>query len=541
MSETRYILLYCSKRQEAVAGRADSGPEICLASEIRCLSTFPLPLEKELDMKHSRRVAGGRRRAVARFLFPPGLVLAFSLCAASAFGQEAPPGPDVRRIAMDEAVELAVKNNLSLESSRIALDTKKRASDLVWNQFLPELDLRGTLSRTNEATVAAGQFPVDISSMLAPQLPPGSIYGGVPYSMDVPQWAVNGNFSASLTFSFALIQGIRKIKMDYQTGLLSYAKARSQMERDIRKSYYQMLLLQENIDLLRSSFVNAERQLAMAQANYNSGLSPQLTLFQAQVARDTMRPTIDQAENGLKLAMANFAMNLGLEYDTRFELVPVQGAPDYISLDLQELIRRAVNGKPDIMELRQTLLATEYGRKAQALQLYTPALIFAWNYSPSMAGPWDNDWFDGDNWSDRGAFSITLNMSLNSLLPFTKQGQALKDTDNALRSLDIGLAQAIRGTEIELYNTVLSLERSKTQAETQAETVALAERTYRLTEEAYRAGLQDLLQVQSADLSQRQAQVQMLEQQFNYRTGLIDLEYSIGVPFGALSNGGNAE
>jgi outer membrane protein TolC len=193
------------------------------------------------------------------------------------------------------------------------------------------------------------------------------------------------------------------------------------------------------------------------------------------------------------------------------------------------------------MEVRQMLLATEYGRKAQALQLYTPALVLAWNYSPAIAGPWDNDWFDGDNWTDRGAFSITLNMSLNSLLPFTKQGQSLKDTDNGLRTLNITLAQAIRGTEIEIYNTILSLERSKTQAETQAETVALAERTYRLTEDAYRAGLQDLLQVQSADLSLRQARVQMLEQQFNYRTGLIDLEYSIGVPFGTLSNGGDVQ
>ncbi|MDR3123674.1 MAG: TolC family protein [Treponema sp.] len=500
-------------------------------------------------MKHFLRVAGRRRRSSERFLFPPGLVLAFFLCAGQAFGQAAESGaPEVRRISVDEAVELAVQNNLSLESARIDLDTKKRASDLVWNQFLPEFDLRGTLSRSNEASTVTGQIPVDISAMLTPPspmpaLPPGSVFGtsGASYSMELPQWSVNGNFSATLTFSFALIQGIRKIKADYQTGLLSYAKARAQMERDIRKSYYQMLLLQENIDLLRTSYANTERQVAMAQANYNSGLAPQLTLFQAQVARDTMKPTIDQAENGLNLAMANFAMNLGLEYGAQFELVPVQGDPDYSSLDLQDLIRRAVNGKPDLMELRQTLLATEYARKAQALQLYTPALIFSWNYSPTLMGPWDNNWFDGDNWSRSGAFSITLNMSLNSLLPFTKQGQSLKDTDNALRSLNIGLAQAIRGTEIEIYNTILSLEQSKTQAETQAATVALAERSYRLTEEAYRAGLQDLLQVQSADLSLRQAQVQMLEQQFNYRTGLIDLEYSIGVPFGTLSNGGNAK
>jgi outer membrane protein TolC len=486
---------------------------------------------------------------LARLLFPPGIILVFSLCVGQVFGQAAEsggPDPAVRRITVDEAVELALKSNLSLESSRISLDTSKRASDLVWNQFLPELDLRGTLSRSNSGSTQTMTVPSAMidSSALFPSGPPGpsTVFGVSPLSVDVdPQWIVNGNFSATLSFSFALIQGIRKIKADYQTGLLSYAKARSQTERDIRKAYYQMLLLQENIDLLRSSFVNAERQVAMAQANYNNGLAPQLTLLQAQVSRENMKPTIDQAENGLKLAMANFAMNLGLDYDTRFELVPVQGAPNYGDLNLRELTSRAVNGKPDIMELRQTLVATELGRKAQALQLYTPTLIFSWNYSPTLVGPWDNDWLEGDNWNEGGNFSIMLSMGLNSLLPFTKQGQGLKDIDNSLRTLNIGLAQAIRGTEIEIYNTILSLERSRTQAETQAETVALAERTYRLTEDAYRAGLQDLLQVQSADLSRRQAQVQMLEQQFNYRTGLIDLEYSIGVPFGTLSNGGNAE
>jgi outer membrane protein TolC len=49
--------------------------------------------------------------------------------------------------------------------------------------------------------------------------------------------------------------------------------------------------------------------------------------------------------------------------------------------------------------------------------------------------------------------------------------------------------------------------------------------------------LQDFFQVQSAEQSLRQARVQMLEQQFNYLNGLIDLEYSIGVPFGTLVPG----
>jgi outer membrane protein TolC len=67
----------------------------------------------------------------------------------------------------------------------------------------------------------------------------------------------------------------------------------------------------------------------------------------------------------------------------------------------------------------------------------------------------------------------------------------------------------------------------------------MAEQAYQLTEEAYRAGLQDLLEVQNADLTLRQARLQMLEQNFNYRMGLIDLEYAIGVPFGTLSSKGS--
>jgi outer membrane protein TolC len=327
--------------------------------------------------------------------------------------------------------------------------------------------------------------------------------------------------------------------MDYQTGRVSYEKARIQMERDVRKAYYQILLAEENVSLLRESFATADRQVAMAEANYRSGLSPQLTLLQAQVSRDNMLPTIDQAENGLKMLMANFAMTLGLPYDTQFELVPVGDMPGFVDLEMGELFSKAAQNKPDILELRQQLLTLKTSRQAQALQLYTPYLNLGWNYSPTfIADPFKDTWFKGNNWSDRGTFSITLGINLNNLFPFTKEGQGLKDVDNSIQNATIGLSQMMRGTELEIYNTVLSLEKTKTTMEAQNRTVGLAEQSYRLTENAYRAGLNDYLQVQNAELELRRARIGVLEQQFNYLTSLIDLEYAIGVPFGTLSNGG---
>ncbi|MDR2071049.1 MAG: TolC family protein [Treponema sp.] len=441
------------------------------------------------------------------------------------------PGEAARRIGIDEAVDLALKNNLSLESARVALDIKKRKSDLVWNQFLPDLAARGSLAMDNAASTVSGNVPVPL---------PGSpgIYGVVPYSVDAPRWHVQGNFSASLTLSAALFQGIKTIRMDYQTGRVSYEKARVQMERDVRKAYYQILLAAENVSLLKESFATAERQVAMAEANYRSGLSPQLTLLQAQVSRDNMLPTIDQAENGLKLSMANFAMTLGLPYDSRFELVPVDDTLNFVDLELSELISKAVQNKPDILELRQQLLTLKTSRQAQSLQLYTPYLNLSWNYSPTfLADPFKDEWFKSDNWSDRGTFSVTLGINLNNLFSFTKEGQGLKDVDNNIQTATIGLSQMMRGTELEVYNTVLSLEKTRITMEAQNKTVALAERSYQLTENAYRAGLNDYLQVQNAALELRRARIGVLEQQFNYLTGLIDLEYAMGVSFGTLNSG----
>jgi outer membrane protein TolC len=274
----------------------------------------------------------------------------------------------------------------------------------------------------------------------------------------------------------------------------------------------------------------------MARANYNAGLAPELSLLQAQVAVENMKPMIDQAENGFRLSLAQFAMFLGLPYDTPFELVPAENGTAFIPLDVRELISKAAAGKPDIQELKHTILMLQSARKAQVFSLL-PALSLSWNTQPVfIRDPWKDSWGDKDNWQKSGAFTISLGLRLNSLIPFSADFQGIKNMDDQIRIANIGLAQMIQGTEIEIYNTILSLEKTQTTTEAQTQTVDLAERSYRLTEQAYRAGLQDLLQVQNAELELKQAKVSMLEQQFNYLNGLLDLEYAIGVPFGTLTS-----
>jgi outer membrane protein TolC len=178
-------------------------------------------------------------------------------------------------------------------------------------------------------------------------------------------------------------------------------------------------------------------------------------------------------------------------------------------------------------------------RKARFNSLL-PFLNLSWGSTSAFIGdPWKDRWNNSSLWQKSGSLTISLGLRLHSLLPFGEDYQGIKNMDDQIRGANIGLAQMIQGTEIEIYNTVLSLEKTRITSQAQTQTVNLAERAYRLTEQAYRAGLQDLLQVQNAELELKQARVSVLEQHFNYLNGLIDLEYSIGVPFGTLSPNGN--
>jgi len=415
------------------------------------------------------------------------------------------------RLGPNEAVELAIRNNLGLEAARVSASSARRASGLAWNQFVPALDVGGSLFRMN--TVPDG----------------------------FPQWGLGGSISATLDFNFAMFEEMRRVRLDYESGLISYGIARAQLERDIRKAYHNILLLKENIALLHGSLENAERQVEIAQTNFNVGLASELTLLQAQVARENLRPIIDQAEGGLRLSLMQFAMFLGLPHDAEFELTPVATGISPIPLDTRELIARAAAGQPDIQALRQDILVMNSIRHSSRLRVLTPTLFLGWNADPTFGGdPWADDVFERERWRQHeGALSFSVGFRLNGLLPFLGDRQAIRSLEDQIRMANIGLAQMIQGTEIEIHNIVLTLERIQISMEALRQTVVMAERSFYLAEQSHRAGIIELFQVQNAELSLRQARVQLNEQQFNYLNGLLDLEYALGIPFGSLSSAEN--
>jgi outer membrane protein TolC len=276
------------------------------------------------------------------------------------------------------------------------------------------------------------------------------------------QWSASGSLSAQLMLNVALFEGMRNLKLDYEAGLISYAQARIKLERDVRKAYYSILLLQENVALMEENIAAAERRSAQAQANYRAGLVPELTFLQARVAAANLKPTLEELRNAVTSSLAGFAMNLGLPRGTTIRLAGASD-PVFVDLDADELAGSVASGRLEVRSLLKSLELIESARKLTVLQLYSPTLVLGLNFDPTLQGDaLDTSWFGNDAWKQNsGMFRATLSYRLNGLLPVTKEAQGLVELDESREKLRIALAQTIRGMETEVDSIVLRLDKAQ--------------------------------------------------------------------------------
>jgi len=490
--------------------------------------------------------AGPRRPPVARsrglaalllaasgFLASPGLgAQASPIPAAKAKPAAAAPAAGERLVlGVEEAVAKALEGNLGLASSRIDAGTKQRKYELAWNSFLPTVELGATLGRFNKANEGSALVPASPIG--------GGLYDAVyPYSYSIRNVA-SASLSAQLVLNAGLFEGIKGLRLDYEAGRIGYEQAVKQLERDVRKNFYSILLLEENMKLMERNIEAAERRYGQASANYRSGLAPELTMLQARVAWENMKPALEEMRIGYAASLDAFAMVLGLPRGTALDL-DGSISPSYVAVDAGELLARRLGERLDIRALEKSIDTMESTERALRYQLQTPSLVLGWNADPALSGDaFETGWFGKDAWEQSsGMFRITLSMRLNGLLPQSKEAQDLAELRDGIEKARSGLAQALRGAEIEVDDLARKLAKSRSSAAALALNVELAERAYRLSEEAFRAGSKDLLDVQSDEIELQKARLEVLKENFNYVTGVLDLEYAVNLPFGSLDKEG---
>lgn len=456
----------------------------------------------------------------------------------------------------DSAVAYALENSLSIKSSAIDLEIKKRAGDNAWNVLLPTVQASGTLSRSGTSSYssmeAAAQsallsarvgalekgssLPVERQAALYNQ-----ILGGMGYEdTESGHWTTVGNLGVSWNLSLAYIGQIKAAKADYEGGKITYEKSVRETEVNVRKLFYGLLLQQENIRIQKASLENARLRAVQTETNFKNGLVPELSMLQAQVSYENKRPEVEQADRLLRQQLDTFAFIIGLPVGTSIVL---DGSiePEYVDVDVDTLIQKYSASSLDIKNLDATISSLKDNLSAINLSSYTPALALNYSLQPALIYGLDFDRYtDADNWNDSNSFSITLAWNLTNLLPWSSNRQNAKNIESNIKKLELSREMAVENQKVEVRKAVDTLTQARQQIDAMGRNIKLAQRSYEMTMRSYRNGTTELLDVRDAESQLDQAKLGLANQKFNYISALLDLEKTLNINLTSAKNeGGN--
>ncbi len=423
-------------------------------------------------------------------------------------------------LSVEAAVVLALDNNLDIRSEELDLLKRFRAESRAWNVFIPELSASATLARPH-------QNPRDA----LPPPPAG------PDEDDVGRWVLRPQLEAELILNLRVFQGIRAVRLDYDTGRISLEIAQARLELEIRKAFYDILLQWEQYQLAEQRLDSAVRRYEDAQVNFDNGLIDELSLLQTQVAVEGARARVLGAEAEYDNSVLGFKQVLGIPRTTEIVL---EGSleSEIVELPQTETLMQLVGRNPNIRLQRQAVAGNEIALADSRAQRY-PTLRLGYTESPEYSSvalgsqdlpgnPFSSDVADTGNWDRGGQFSVTMIVPLSGFIPVSRPGTAIQNARTDLEKARLGLQDAHRQVETQLAGLLRGIETTVRTIEVQELNVRLAGRALELAQESYDAGLRTLNEVRDAEIDLDEAQIDLLEQRKRYIELLLDLEFQLG-------------
>jgi outer membrane protein TolC len=394
----------------------------------------------------------------------------------------------------DQAVKIALESNLSLQRTRLEITGAKRRAGRSWNTLIPSLTASGSVNR---------------ATSLTDPVPPGQ-----------DKWVPGLSLSAALQLSPVMVTAIRETKKEYEAGLITYEGARQELEFQVRKLYYQILLLQSNASLMAQYAATAQNRYEQTLALGRVGRASRLDELSAQVDLQTQNANLRSAETQYSNALDALKQLLMIP---AAENITLQGAFTVVSGD--DGFGYSEGNSWSILSLRKSIELLETRRKSALNQAYAPTLSLSWNTSP---------FYVNKDWTDNGQFSIALSFSLDSLLPWSSAREQINSINDSITNQQSILQEAVLNSRNNIEQLRKNIVQTLENVETSRLNVTLAEETYRMYEEAYRTGAADFQSLRSAQDSLSLAQNRVLEEQYNLAAAFLELEKELNVPFGSL-------
>jgi outer membrane protein TolC len=437
-----------------------------------------------------------------------GAALAVALLPAAGSAQAA-----ARSLTLEEAIELALRDNAGLAALRERVVEMERSSSAVFTNYLPRVRTQPIyLASDNSRGIllpagSLGYFP-ELGGRF-PRTDRTIEQGG--QDLFVAMTTV----AQPITHYFKIREGRGVVLADEVAARAAVRRAELDVTLKVTQAYAGLLIAQEGVEVARARVATTEQRTVYAAASVASGSAVDVAAQEARVRALQARQDLLEREGEVDDLNYLLADAIGLPGGTRLELSP-PALPAPRDATPEAYVRAALEGNPELTEARALVTKATHGVSAARAQ-YIPdvAILGVHLYQNSLPFFPENTLMFGI----QGSFTL-FDFGERRQVVGQRRAQ-LAQAENNLRMIE----GRIRG-EVEAAHRKLARSR---------ELVALAEEALSLRQEASRlmtqqtsAGFVLAAEQQQASADRMEAEQNLLRARLGYRIAAAELDKVTG-------------
>ena len=419
------------------------------------------------------------------------LFILFSVFSWNVFSAENGELSKEKILTLEEGISLAKENNLSIKVHKNTLNDLKRKNETSWNSVSPSI--KGDAAFQDDFT-----------------------------NKTTESFSISG--SLGLTLSTNLYSTIKGAKLNYENGLLTYNQAVKQIEMSVWKTFYDLIYKTEYFSFQSQNLLTAKKNYEQNLEKFKNGKISELDVMSSRVSYEQKKPVLEEARIDLTNNLELFKNIIGVDFDDEIKL---DGSLDFL-LELKDIkLPPKENPSPDVQAAKFAVEIAENNLLAQRFSSYSPVITGTYKYGQTLN-------IDNSLWNETSSLSVGVSIPLDSYLPWSSSAVSINSKKESLESAKLNLEDAEKSIRVNTENALRKINQIISMLEVSKETVALAKKTYEMTETAYNYGKTDFLTLQNASDNVLNAEVSLKNQAKTLMETLLDTEYLLGLEFGTI-------
>lgn len=427
-----------------------------------------------------------------------------------------------KSLTLKECINYSITNNSNIKIANYDVDISQKKITEQVGYYLPQINASGSL---------------DDNLKLATQLLPAEMLGGTPGTY-IPikfgnKYSVSGGVQLTQKlYDPTYLYGIKSAKINKETSVKTLQKTSEQTVVNISIVYYQTLVIQMQINVLKSTLVASEQSLKSIELKYKNGMAKKTDVDKIKVSFNNTKSQLEQAELSYYQSLNTLKYHMGMPVDNSMVLADT-------TINISNHFLEVENGSDLQMEniidyqLQKTNILFMQIDKKRNLAAFQPSLSFYGNYNYNAMRQ-EFNFFDSDkDWYPSSGIGLKLTVPIfGGLQKNSRVAQSelnIKKAKENLLFTEQSIKVDISNYEIQYKNAIDNINREK-------ENLALAESVYKNTQLEYQQGTGSTLDLIQAESSYLVAQNNYYNKLLNLYIARIELEKAKGNLMNFINN-----